>query len=94
MPGTTKCRTAVVSPKLLQAWKVRGKTKKNIQEIHYNKIRKLKSLDMHSLLDAWELLKIRPKVTIVKDYYRYTKNKDIFEDIRFVSEAQVFAKLK
>lgn len=48
---------------------------------------------MH-LLDVWELLKIRPKVSIVKDHYRYTKSMDIFEDIRFVSEVQGFAKLK
>lgn len=46
---------------------------------------------MH-LLDIWELLKIRPKVSIVRDYY--TKNTDIFEDVRFVSEVQGFAKLK
>lgn len=48
---------------------------------------------MHPL-DIWELLKIRPKVSIVRDYYRYTKNTDIFEDVRFVSEVQGFANLK
>lgn len=48
---------------------------------------------MH-LLDVWELLKITPKVSIVRDYCRYTKNKDIFEAVRFVSEVQGFAKLK